>query len=178
MVATVKLGLKAFTPSLGSIDSYLQRMLLIPHGNQNASPSALMGRQIRSPITLSFQTGDEVWYRTKPCSVPEAAIFVSQAGQNTAVILRGDNGSIAHTDQINIKNEDNITSAAGKDSGQDSTNKERNVWTDVLLKEAGRNDILSDEEIEDLNSTPDHVENTPPRKSTRSTLGKKPERFV
>jgi len=62
MVATVKLGLKAYAPHLGTIDAFLTRMLLsyrsIPHGDRNESPSALMGRQIRSPITMSFHTAD------------------------------------------------------------------------------------------------------------------------
>ena len=60
MVRTVKLGLKAFDPSRETLEEFLPKLLMsyrsIPHANRTRSPSALMGRQIRSPITMSFST--------------------------------------------------------------------------------------------------------------------------
>jgi len=181
MVGTVKLGLKAFSPNLGTVDSYLNRMLLsyrsIPHGNRQTSPSALMGRQIRSPITLSFQTGDKIWFRAKSADRPELATFISQAGNNTAVILRGENGSIAHTDQINLKLESTTSDDEIDENKNDQPTKERNIWSDLLLKDVGRKETLSENETSDSDVVCEDLDRGL-RKSTRSTRGKRPERFT
>jgi len=140
MVGTVKQGLKAFSPNFGSVEAYLCRMLLsyrsIPHGERKSSPSALMGRQIRCPMTLSFETGDEVWYRAKNTSTPESAIFINQAGSNTAIILKEGRGTLAHADQIKKK-------PTPVDEFSDKVNKseskcDRNVWSDFLLNKKKR----------------------------------------
>ena len=68
MVRTVKMGLKAFEPYRDSIETYLPKFLMsyrsIPHAGKVQSPSALMGRQIRTSITMSFTT-NEMWYKKK-----------------------------------------------------------------------------------------------------------------
>lgn len=185
MVRTIKMGLKAYCQQFGNIDSYLARMLLsyrsIPHGDRNKSPSALMGRQIRSPFTFSFQTGEDVWFRANASVKPEPAKYISQAGNNTAIILKGDRGTLTHSDQINaMKLEEE---EADSDNSQNKINeneiKERNIWSDFLLKENNihphdffeEEDILSDHDL-------DEQENMNLRRSTRSTHGQKPNRFV
>jgi len=183
MVSTVKLGLKAFSPSLGSVDAYLARMLLsyrsIPHGDRNASPSALMGRQIRSPITLSFQTGEKIWFRAKPSAIPEPATFISQAGNNTAIVIRGNQGTLAHTDQINLKHEEHADLSETEDKlDKDNTIKrDRNIWSDFLSNQTPLNETLSDEDNLDEFCSNAQAE-TILRRSTRTTRGQKPSRFT
>lgn len=66
MVQTVKMGLKAFSPSNDNIESYLLLSYRkIPHAGRLQSPSALMDRQIRAPITKSFSTSESVWYKKR-----------------------------------------------------------------------------------------------------------------
>ena len=50
------------------------------------SPSALMGRQIRAPITMSFTTEKKVWYKRNKDAEPERAKFILQKRQNKAVL--------------------------------------------------------------------------------------------
>ena len=54
----------------------------------NPSPSALMGRQIRAPLTMSYSTNEKVWYKKNKESNPERAEFIMQTGHNTAIINR------------------------------------------------------------------------------------------
>ncbi|XP_065678959.1 uncharacterized protein LOC136093693 [Hydra vulgaris] len=106
MVETVKMGLRAYSPDKGLLYGYLSRMYLsyrtIPHAGRSRSPSEMMGRQLRSPLTMSFESGTPLWYRQRPDSKPEPASFISQAGLNTAIILRNNSsGTLAHCEQIN-----------------------------------------------------------------------------
>jgi hypothetical protein len=106
MVQTIKRGVKAYTSHCGSFDSYLAKLLLsyraIPHADRSQSPSFLMGRQIRSPLTMSFTSDSPVLYSPLPDSTPEEARFVVQAGRNTAIIVRGEEErpTLAHRDQL------------------------------------------------------------------------------
>ncbi len=61
-----------------------------------------MGRQLRTPLTMAYEVDAPLWYRPTPLKPPESARFVVQAGQNTAVILRGENDmpTLAHQDQL------------------------------------------------------------------------------
>ena len=90
MVRTVKLGLKAFDPSRETIEEFLPKLLMsyrsIPHANRTRSPSALMGRQIRSPITMSFSTNQRMWYKKNKDASTEKAYFIMQKGNNTALV--------------------------------------------------------------------------------------------
>ena len=65
MVKTIKMGLKAYSPDKGLLSGYLSRMLLsyrtIPHAGKSRSPSEMMGRQLRSPLTMSFESGSPLW---------------------------------------------------------------------------------------------------------------------
>nr|XP_047129472.1 uncharacterized protein K02A2.6-like [Hydra vulgaris] len=106
MVETVKMGLRAYSPDKGLLCGYLSRMLLsyrtISHAGRSRSLSEMMGRQLRSPLTMSFESGTPLWYRKRPESKPEPASFISQAGLNTAIILTNNSsGTLAHCDQIN-----------------------------------------------------------------------------
>ena len=73
-VQTVKMGLK-FSPFNQNIETYIPNLLLsyrmVPHRKQ--SPSALMGRQIRAPITMTFATEEKVWYKINKEAEPERA---------------------------------------------------------------------------------------------------------
>jgi len=109
MVGTVKMGLKAYNSNRCSLDGYLHRMLLsyrtIPHAGRHKSPSELMGRQIRAPLTFSYGTGEQLWYRATPNATPQQASFISQAGNNTAIVWReGRLGTLAHKDQLRSRN--------------------------------------------------------------------------
>ena len=92
MVQTIKNGLKAYRPERGTFSAFLSRFLLsyrtIPHGNRTLSPSALMGRQIRSPLTMSYECDAPLWYQAKPGAKAEKAFFVVQQGMNTAIIKK------------------------------------------------------------------------------------------
>ena len=90
MVLTVKMDLKAFSPFNQNIEAYIPNLLLsyqtVPCADRKQSPSALMGRQIRAPITMSFATEEKVWYKRNKEAEPERAKFILRKGQNMAVL--------------------------------------------------------------------------------------------
>jgi hypothetical protein len=105
MVQTVKRGLRAFSSHRGSFEAYLAKLLLnyraTARSDGRGSPSALMGRQLRSPLTLTFEIDAPVIYQARPGAPAETGHFVVQAGHNTAVIDRdGERPVLAHRDQI------------------------------------------------------------------------------
>jgi len=186
MVATIKLGLKAYSPQFGSVDAYLQRMLLsyrsIPHGDRNSSPSLLMGRQIRAPLTMAYHTGSPLWYRATSTSPPERerATFLNQAGHNTAVIVRRDRGVLTHADQINKVPPSPTASESQKDHNQETlteSKRDRNVWTDLLCKLPGNVEVEDEEEDGERDNTGEEVSDAEVRRSSRTNLGMKPNRF-
>ena len=94
MVRTVKMGLKAFELYRDTIETYLLKLLIsyrsIPHAGKVQSPSALMGRHIRTPITLSFLTNEKTWYKkARKLTQTEEANFIMQKGNNTVMIHTG-----------------------------------------------------------------------------------------
>lgn len=105
MVQTVKRGLLAFSAHRGQFEAYLAKLLLnyraTNRSDGRGSPSALMGRQLRSPLTLSFQIDIPLVYKARPGACGERGRFVVQAGHNTAVITKGDDRPVlVHRDQI------------------------------------------------------------------------------
>ena len=60
-----------------------------------------MGRQLRSPLTTAFSTDECLWH-VCPGQQPEKARFVVQHGENTAMVLRGNEETpvLAHLDQL------------------------------------------------------------------------------
>ena len=104
MVQSVKNGLKTAPDDDLLFNSFLQRMLLsyrtIPHADRNQSPSELMGRQLRSPLTMSYHTAEKVWYRKSRENIPEQAEFIVQSRNNTALILCKGRSILAHENQI------------------------------------------------------------------------------
>jgi len=105
MVQTIKRGLKAFDKETASFGSYMSRLLLsyrsVPHAGRPQSPSAMMGRQLRCPMTSAFATDECLWY-VRPGYPPEEARFVVQHGRNTAVVMRKEDTTptLAHFDQL------------------------------------------------------------------------------
>ena len=105
MVQTVKRGLRAFTAHRGNFEAYLAKLLLnyraTARRDGRGSPSELMGRQLRSPLTLAFEIDAPVIYQARSGAAAEPGHFVVQAGHNTAVITRdGERPVLAHRDQF------------------------------------------------------------------------------
>ena len=160
MVQTVKLGLKAFNAESVDFDSYLARLLLsyrtVPHAGRQRSPSALMGRQLRSPLTMSFEVNEPLWYTPKSGTSGEKVRFVVQSGHNTAVVYKGDQATLAHEDQLKRLNE-NDDQDPQLDSGLSEQRPPGHVCETTNLEE--ENQPLS------------------VRRSSRSTKGVPPERY-
>ena len=135
MVQTTKRGICANMPERGSFYAFLTRLLLsyhiVPHGNRSCSPSAMMGRQIRSPTTHDFAPDSLVRYRATYRHHPEPAQYVTQAGQNTAIVLRGscERPTLAHMDQLKGRVAD-----AGNEKGTEDSTRMRNCRRHVLRK--------------------------------------------
>ena len=73
------MGLKAFSSFNESREAYLSRLLLsyqmiLQVGRKQSS--MLTGREIRVPITMSFSTKENVWYRKDKESNSEKAKFL------------------------------------------------------------------------------------------------------
>lgn len=85
------MGLKAFSLSRDTIDSYLPRLSLsdrmIPHVDRLQSPSVLMERQI-SPLTMSYSTNEKMWYKKDKVASFERANFIMQRRHNTTIISK------------------------------------------------------------------------------------------
>lgn len=114
MVQSIKRGIRAFSEDKGSFDAFLCRLLLsyrcVPHAGRDASPSELMGRQLRSPLTMSFMTDGPLWYVKTPGAEPESARFLMQSGSNTAIVVReGERPTLVHRDQIEVAPEQTDT---------------------------------------------------------------------
>ena len=107
MVPTVKMGLKVFSPFNQNSEAYIRNLLLsylmVPHVDREQTPSALMGRQIRAPITISFALEEKVWYKRNKEAEPERAKFILQKGQNMAVLEKKGQAILAHADQFRAR---------------------------------------------------------------------------
>ena len=86
MVQIVKMDLKAFSLFVQNIEVYIPNYRTVPQADIKQSPSALMGRQIRALITMSFATKGKVWYKINKEAEPGRAKFILQKGKNTTVL--------------------------------------------------------------------------------------------
>ena len=107
MAQTLKTG---FSQQKEKIEVFLPRQLLSygtrPQAGRLESPSGLMGRQIRAPLTMSYSTNKKVWYKKNKESNPDRAEFIVQKGHNTAIINREKgNGALSHVNQIRPQGE-------------------------------------------------------------------------
>ena len=105
MVQTVKKETKSTFSGKRKKEVFLPRMLLsnrtIPHAGRLENPSALIGKQIRAPQTMSHSTNEKIWYKKNKESNPERAEFITQKGYNTVIINREkENNEFVHPDQI------------------------------------------------------------------------------
>ena len=105
MVQTVMRGLRAFAAHRGTFEAYLAKLLLnyraTARRDGRRSPSVLMGRQLRSPLTLAFEIDAQVVYQARSGTASESARSVVQAGHNTAIIMKKDERPVlAHRDQF------------------------------------------------------------------------------
>ncbi len=108
MVQTFKKAVIMWEKGKETFNTFMARFLLnyrsIPHFGRSQSPSQLMGRQIRSPITFKLPMQAPVWYVPTAHTPKEEAIYAGQKGSNTAFVVRK-NGcmSLAHEDQIRVR---------------------------------------------------------------------------
>lgn len=58
MEQPLKMGLKTFSPSRDTRDSYLLSNKTIPHAGRIHSPSELLRRKIKSHITMSYSINE------------------------------------------------------------------------------------------------------------------------
>ena len=179
MVRTIKCGVKAFNKRPEDFNAYLSRLLLsyrtIPHGNRAMSPSALMGRQIRAPLTNAFNNYENIQYRQSPTHPPKRARFIVQEGQNTALIIQEGNtkATLAHFDQLR----------SAKD--ETAANPEGRLDTAKTDAEGARyeNDMENDEsrypsrDSNAFNNGQENEETVTSRRSTRENKGTLPLRF-
>ncbi|PAA77815.1 hypothetical protein BOX15_Mlig019617g10 [Macrostomum lignano] len=194
MVQTVKKGLRAFAVHQGRFDAYLAKLLLnyraTPRGDGRGSPSALMGRQLRSPLTLQFDTDAPLVYQSRPGGPAETVRFVVQAGHNTAVVTRDkdDRPVLAHRDQLRLRPSPSRAEVTDNtdDSGRDPDDAGRSPDDgDRNPDEGGRNPDEGGRNPEPDSQRPDAAappqqaaEATPePRRSCRSTKGVAPDRL-
>uniref|UniRef100_A0A1I8HW19 Integrase catalytic domain-containing protein n=1 Tax=Macrostomum lignano TaxID=282301 RepID=A0A1I8HW19_9PLAT len=195
MVQTVKKGLRAFAVHQGRFDAYLAKLLLnyraTPRGDGRGSPSALMGRQLRSPLTLQFDTDAPLVYQSRPGGPAETVRFVVQAGHNTAVVTRDkdDRPVLAHRDQLRLRPSPSRAEVTDNtdDSGRDPDDAGRSPDDgDRNPDEGGRNPDEGGRNPEPDSQRPDAAappqqaaEATPePRRSCRSTKGTKKLAFA
>ena len=61
----------------------------IPHVGKIQSLSVLMGRQIKTPIMMSFLKNEKMWYKKSKEADPEEDNFTMQKGNNLAIIHTG-----------------------------------------------------------------------------------------
>ena len=99
------MGLKACSQQKEKMEVFQQRMLLsyrnILHVGKLRSPSALIGRQIRAPLTMLYFTNEKMWLKKYKESNSERAEFIRPKGHNTAIINREmGNCILAHVNQI------------------------------------------------------------------------------
>lgn len=112
MVETIKSASRLWENQNESFDSFKDKLLLnyrsIPHGNRCKSPSSLMGRQIRNPITMTYAVESPIWFRATPRDNPVEATYIAQKGNNTIFIKRGGRTVLAHSDQISRRTGFNV----------------------------------------------------------------------
>ena len=99
-----------FSAKIKKIEVFLLMLLLsyrtIPHAGRLEIPSALMGRQIRAPLTMSYSTNNKEWYKRNKESNQERAEYIMQKDHHTVMINREKRNSIlAHADEIRPRSE-------------------------------------------------------------------------
>ncbi|MEE4247257.1 MAG: RNase H-like domain-containing protein [Kangiellaceae bacterium] len=176
MVQTIKRGLRAFAAHRGTFEAYLAKLLLnyraTARSDGRGSPSALMGRQLRSPLTLTFEVDAPIVYQARHGAPAEPGHFVVQAGHNTAVIMRGDARPVlAHRDQIRPLPAE-VRQSVGRESGKDSDATETAAATETLAEPTADTD--SNDSAADTQAVPA----TNPRRSDRSNKGMPPDRLA
>ena len=114
MVQTIKKAAAIWDRSKETFHSFISRFLLnfrsIPHFGKSGSPSQLMERQIRNPITFKYTIQSPIWYVPTLYASKEEAMYMAEKGSNTAYIMKK-NGtlSVAHEDQICAQEMEQIT---------------------------------------------------------------------
>ena len=105
LVRTLKNALKAWNHAI-PFQHFLQKILLTlrtakPSGGRADSPDIMMwNRRLRHPLTMREEVGEAIWLRNHTDSEPRKAAFLSQQGQNTALILVENQGMrLAHRNQ-------------------------------------------------------------------------------
>ena len=80
-------GIFTFPPEYSGIHPlFILSYRTAAHADRKQSPLALIGRQIRVPITMSFAEEEKVWHKRNKKVEQEKEKFNQQKGQNTAVL--------------------------------------------------------------------------------------------
>ena len=111
LVRTLKDALKVWNHSI-PFQHFLQKVLLTlrtarPSGGRPNSPDIMMwNRRLRHPLTMSERVGESIWLRNHTNSEPKKASFISQQGQNTALVHVENQGiRLAHKNQWSDRKE-------------------------------------------------------------------------
>lgn len=105
MVRVIKDGLKCYSPTRTSFQSYLQRLLFV-HRNtaqrNGKTPAQIMiGHEVRCPILAPYAPMQPILYRRNATSTPEQARFIVRHGTNTSLVAQRNNRVVlAHDNQI------------------------------------------------------------------------------
>ena len=151
VIRTLKMGLKVFESYRDTIKTYLPKLLMsyrsIPHAGKVQSPFALMKRQIRTPITMTFTTNEKMGYKKSKEADPEEANFIMQKGNNTAMIHMGNRNVLAHASQVRNRIEDVYMEEPKVDDG---LNLCEGDWLEEHMEEnVAESDTQYDESNED-----------------------------
>ena len=103
-VQTVKRAIAAYTPSMGSRECYLLRVLFnhrIASGACKRSPaSKLLRIEPRPAVNPFFEVGQPVLYRNSLMKTPIPASYIVHAGRNTAWIATGNQTRFVSVEQL------------------------------------------------------------------------------
>ena len=111
LVRTLKDALRTWNRAT-PFANFLQKLLLTfrtakPSGGRPDSPDIMMwNRRLRHPLTMMEAVGQPIWLRNHADSEPKKATFISQQGQNTALVSVENQGTrLAHRNQWTSREE-------------------------------------------------------------------------
>ena len=191
MVQTLKKTATVWDKSKELFDTFLARFLLnyrsIPHVGRSQSPSHLMGRQIRNPLTFKYPIHAPIWFAPTAKAPTEEATYLAQKGNNTAYILRQNgNVSLAHEDQMRSREVYSQLEQSSELSCSDDTYLQSSQPTEFVLPQEGHPTLDSNNRQPNVETQhSEQVErrhpSTPlaigPRRSQRTNFGVPPIRW-
>ena len=141
-VCTLKNALKMSNRAV-PFQPFLQKVLLNPAKPSGGCPLStdimMWHRRLRHPLTMSESVGAPIWMRNHVDSDPKKASFVSQHGQNTALIFVENQGlRLAHQNQWTPRMEPELRSDSSTCEGTvPVTHETSGAMKTVLTTETG-----------------------------------------